>query len=427
MTTQTPPVSNRTRLRLAAVIFLAQSFFSASTIAAFTLSPIIAANLSGSETSAGIPNTLTLIGRALFAFPFGTLMDRFGRRLALAGGYFFSVLGALISIWAILENSYVGFLAGAFLFGMSRSSGDQSRFVAAEIFPIERRAKVIGTIIFAGTIGAIGGPLLVPPSTRIMASLGLEGSAGPFVVAAAAMLIASLIVAFFLFPDPKQIGRLTADEEAAADSSSIENYAEQRPLREIFASPLVILATLAMTIGYFVMAFIMVITPLHMAHHDHSTTAISTTIMWHTLGMFGLSWLTGYLIDRFGRIAMIAAGSVILILSTILAPLSTGLPLISLALFLLGLGWNFSFVAGSSLLSDALSARERARAQGAAETLVSLAAGGASLGVGFVFQRGDIVLVSLIGFVLAFLLLVSLILLTRLDQATRARLVAPAD
>jgi MFS family permease len=152
-----------------------------------------------------------------------------------------------------------------------------------------------------------------------------------------------------------------------------------------------------MTIGQLVMVMLMVITPVHMNHHDHGTQAISWIIMAHTLGMFGLSGLTGWLIGRFGRLTMIAAGACILIMACFLAPVSTDLPLLALSLFLLGLGWNFTFVAGSSLLSAQLFPIERGRAQGAGEMSVAVGAGLGSLASGVIFARGDILAVSIIG------------------------------
>ena len=404
-TTHTPPrISDAVRTRIAFVIFIAQSFFSASVIAAFTLSPIIATALSGSEASAGFPNTLGLVGRAAFAYPFGYLMDQLGRRLALSGGYGLGVFGALISVWAVMNNSYAGFLAGALLLGMARAASDQSRYVAAEIYPTVRRAKVIGWIVFAGTMGAIFGPLLVVPSGNLLRQFDLADQvatwSGPFAVAAIALLLGTLTLFFFLRPDPLVLGRQVAQDEAKADVDSIENTKETRSIYEIFSAPLVQIAVLSMVLGYFVMAFLMVITPVHMDNHNHGATAISGVIMAHTMGMFGLSGLTGWLIDRFGRIPMIYAGVGVLISGCITAPLSTQVPILGLALFLIGLGWNFAFVSGSSLLSDALNTRERARGQAASEVLVALAAGTASFAVGSVFQAGDYITVSIIGFAL---------------------------
>jgi MFS family permease len=192
--------------RIVSSLFTAQSFFSASSIAAFTLSPIISSALSGSDSWVGLPNTVVLLGRAGFALPLGYLMDRFGRRLALSGGYSMAIIGSAISVWAIFAQSFLVFLLGALFLGMSRAAGDQSRYVGAEVFRLSRRAKVIGIIVSAGTIGAILGPLLVPASTSWMANLGLPEYAGPFIVSGILMIFATGAVFFFLRPDPRELG-----------------------------------------------------------------------------------------------------------------------------------------------------------------------------------------------------------------------------
>jgi len=378
--------------RITAALFVAQSLFSAAIIAAFTLMPIIAADLSGSDRAAGFPSTLTLLGRAAAAYPIGWLMDRAGRRLGLSLGYGFSVIGSLVAIASIAAGSFGGFCVGALFVGFGRSSSEQSRYVAAEVYPVERRAKVIGSIVFAGTIGAVGGPLLVDPSGGLAARLDLPEAAGPFLIAGLLYLLALLIAFLFLRPDPLVIGQTMAQTDEHQ-----EVIGEARPLRQIFSKPLVQLAVAAMVIGQLVMVFLMTITPLHMSHQSHSTQAISFVIMAHTLGMFGLSGVTGGLIDKYGRIAMIVAGASILFLSSVMTPFATTVSLLAAALFLLGLGWNFCFVAGSSLLSDALAVNERGRGQGAGEVLVALAAGAGSFSTGSIFAQGGITAVSAVG------------------------------
>ncbi|NKQ35486.1 MAG: MFS transporter [Chloroflexi bacterium] len=312
-----------------------------------------------------------------------------------------ALLGAVTAVFAILSGSFLGFLVGAALVGMGRAPIDQSRYVAAEVYPHKRQAKVIGLIVFAGTIGAIVGPLLVVPSTQLMAWFDLAADAGPFVVAALLYLLALSAVFLFLRPDPKLIGAATEAEETHTDVLA----APARPLRQIFRQPSVILATASLIIGQLVMTMVMIITPLYMNRNDHSNQAISMVIMAHTLGMFGLSGVTGWLIDRYGRIPLIIAGSLVLAASAILAPVSTNVFVLALALFLLGLGWNFCFVAGSSLLSDSLSTNERGRAQGTSDMMVALAAGLAGLLAGVIFDWGSILAVATVGLVFSLSLL----------------------
>jgi MFS family permease len=189
-------------------------------------------------------------------------------------------------------------------------------------------------------------------------------------------------------------------------------------LRTIFADWNVRLALIAITVGQLVMTTIMVITPLHMAKLEYTVDDIGWVLMAHTLGMFGLASLTGWLIDRYGTIPMIGVGALVLIIAALLTPLAANLWMLSAALFLLGLGWSFSFVAGSALLSAALKPGERGRVQGASETLVSLASGIGSLSVGALFTYGGIVGISGGGLFFALLLVVAMLWIGRLRPRT---------
>jgi MFS family permease len=396
-------ISPSARQRITGTLFITQSLFSAAVIAAFTLMPILAAQLGGSDSRAGVPSTLTLLGRAAAAYPLGWLMDKVGRRLGLSMGFLLGAVGSAVAVLAVLSGSFWGFCAGAFLVGMGRSGSDQSRYVAAEVQPSDQRARVMGLIVFAGTVGSVGGPLLVEPMVNWADRLGFVGDVGPYVAAGGLYLLAWLLTVVFLRPDPLHLSKMVSREETAVSEQPSVAVVE-RPLREIFGRRVVQLATAAMIIGQLVMTLIMVITPLHMNNYEHTTRAISLVIMAHTMGMFGLSWLTGWLIDQLGERAMIVFGAVVLLLSSIMTPLFTSVIGLAVALFLLGLGWNFCYIAGSSLLSQTLSAAERGRAQGAGEVLVAVSSGAGSLMTGWVFAAGGIVTVSVLGFVFSVLL-----------------------
>jgi MFS family permease len=383
----------RARQRITVSLFAAQSLFSAAIIATFALTSPLAAELSGTDSAAGVPSTLSLLGRAAIAYPIGLVMDRLGRRAGLSIGFLLGLGGALVSVWAIIDRSFAGFLLGATLLGAARASAEQSRYVAAEIQPFALQARIMGTIVFAGTLGAIGGPLLVDPAGNLAAQAGLPERSGVFIIAALLLALALILTVAFVRPDPLSLSRsmrtAKGGDEPARESA--------RPLRQIFARPAVILAVAAMLIGQLVMTLLMVITPLEMSHHQHDDQAISWVIMAHTLGMFGLSGVTGWLIDRFGRTAMIFAGGVLLIVAAIIAPLSPEVVPLAAALFLLGLGWNFCFLAGSALLAGELNVAERGRAQGASEMLVALGSGAGSLATGLLFDAGGMLAVALVG------------------------------
>ena len=385
------------RRRIIGTLFTAQSLFSAAQIVTFTLLPIIAVELSGSASAAGIPATLGLLGRAAAAYPMGWLMDRYGRRAGLSLGYLLAAAGAFLSALAIGGASFLGFCLGAILAGTGRATGEQARFAAAEVVVPARRAKVIGLVVFAGTVGAIAGPLLVAPSIQWAAARGLAPDTGPYLVGAVLTGLAMLVVFALLRPDPMLISQELERSQAAGQwvDSAV------RTARQIFSENAVRLAVLAMVIGQLVMTLIMVITPLHMKYSEYDPQQISWVIMAHTLGMFGLSSVTGRLIDRFGQVSMIGIGALVLIVSALLTPPASSVAALAVALFLLGLGWNFCFIAGSSLLTDALSPHERGRIQGVNETLVALASGAGSLSTGVVFSTGGMLAISLIGVVLS--------------------------
>ncbi len=345
---------------------------------------ISAANLAGDAAYAGIPGAAMLFGRALAAYPIGWVMDRAGRRPALALGYLMGVAGAVVGALAIMGGSYAGLVAGAAIFGMSRTASDQSRYVAAEVHPARRRGRIIGRVVFAGTIGAIAGPLIVRASTDLAEGAGIEQFAGPWLAAAVLVGVAVALILTFVRPDPRDMAVQTPFEAVARGGSD----GSVRPLREIFRAVNVQVAVLAMLVGQLVMVMVMTIAPLHLHNHGHVPTTISIAVAVHTVGMFGLAALTGRLVDRYGRMPVIVLGSVQLIAASVLTPFSADLGVMLLAMFLVGYGWNMCFVAGSALLIDGLSPRERGRTQGAGDALAAVAAATGSLATGPVFSAG---------------------------------------
>lgn len=383
------------RRRIVGTIFAVSSLVSAAQIAYFTLTSIIAVDLSGSESLAGVPSTLSMVGRAVAAYPIGWLMGRAGRRIGLSWGLLLGLAGTLVSAWAIGSGSFWAFSIGAGLAGAARGAADLGRYAAAEVNPPESRARSLGLVVFAGTIGAIVGPLLVAPSTQLAASAGLPSDSGPYLIGAIFSALSFALTFTFLRPDPlvlsKQYDQL--EEAAAPDPGGTVN----RSMPQLLALGHVRLGIAAMTIGQLVMVMIMVITPLHMSHAGHDTGDISFVIMAHTLGMYGLSTVTGWLIDRIGSVAVVLIGSLILIAAGLLSPFVVSLAGLAGALFLLGLGWNLSFIAGSTLLASGLLPGERGRVQGTSDTLSSAAAALGSLSTGPLFAGGELLLVSAVG------------------------------
>ena len=392
------------RRRLIGTLFAANTTFMGAQITAFTLMSIIGADLGGSDAAAGIPSTVSMIGRAAAGYPIGWLMDRLGRRAGLTVGYMLGVLSGIICVLAIGNSSLIGFCVGVALSGMARGTSEQSRYIAAEAEVPERRAKAIGFIVAGGTIAAIAGPLLVDPASNLVTSFGLSLFTGPYIASGLLSLICVLLVFFLLRPDPLQVGK--AIEAAYNLAHNLTTNTERgRTFRQVLAEPSVCLAMAALLIGQFVMTFLMVIMPVHMHHHDHSTGAISWVIALHSVGMYAVSPLTSRLIDRMGRTNVIILGSLTLAVSALVTPIAPTFVPIAVAMFLVGVGWNFAFIAGSSLLSDALTQNERGRIQGASETVIAVAGGAGSLSSGLVFSASGVAGLSAVGLISSFILL----------------------
>jgi len=404
--------------RLLYTLFITQSLYTAAQISVFTLITIVAVRLMGTESVAGLPSATLTFSQALVALPLALLMGRFGRRLGLTLGFVAGALGGALGIIAILNGQFLLLLVSAALIGIGRAGSDQSRFAAGEIFPEAERGRMIGRLVFAGTIGAVAGPGLVAPSGRLMESLGLHPDIGPWVATFIFSGLAALIAFFLLRPDPMVIAASLADAEARKPEYKPTDRA--RSVSVLARLPKVQLALVATLVSMTVMVVLMSMTPLHMHHLNHSRDTISLVIAMHTLGMFGLSPLTGYLIDRFGRMSMLLVGGLTLIAAILLAPVSSDQYILAAALFLLGLGWNFGYVSGSSLLADVLQGEERSRMQGINDTLVFLAAGLGNLGAGPLFASGGYVAVSAVALVLTLAMIGLILRYSRLQPEAAA-------
>ena len=388
--------------KLTWVLFTAQAFGSAGFIAAATIASVAGAELSGREAWAGVPSAAFLLGSALAAYLWGVVMDALGRRTGLVLGLWTGVLGALVAAWALVQGSFGLLVVGLPLMGSAQAALQLGRFAAAEVSPVALRGRAISNVVLGGTVGAIMGPLLVGPMGAWSVQLGLPELTGAYAASAGMFVLALLVVFALLRPDPRDVGRQlelgTTDSVAAGPA---------RPLGVILRQPAVIAAVSAMVFGQVVMVMLMVITALHMTHHGHALTSISAVISSHTLGMYAFSVLSGRLTDRWGRAPVILTGTGTLLLACLLAPLSPQVLPLAASLFLLGLGWNFCFVGGSSLLSDNLSPAERSRTQGVNDLLLGLASATGSLGSGVVFAGVGYAAMGVVGAAVALLPLLS--------------------
>lgn len=381
--------------KITTALLVSQSLFSASVIMLFTISSIIAVQLAGDNSQwTGVPSTLILVGAALVAYPIGRLMDQSGRRIGLSLGHLFGIAGALVAGVAVIQESLWFFLLGVLLMGLAKGVIDLGRYAAAEANIVSKRARAISLVVLGGTVGSISGPALIKWTGVVAERFNAPSLSGPWFAAAFFLVISLVIITFFLRPDPQQISR----QLAALEPGPALPNSRGRSFQEVFSGePQAKLAVAAMVFGQLTMVWVMTITPVHMHHQHHEIADISWVFMAHTLGMFGLSFLVGWLVDRLGRIKMIMIGSILLIAACLLAPLSAEVYWLVMVLFFLGLGWNCCFVAGSTLLADLLRPHEKGRVQGLADAVVNVASGVGSLSGGFVFAATSFTTISWLG------------------------------
>ena len=361
-------------------------------IAAVTVATIVARDLAGSTIWSGAPGAAVVLGAAMGATLLSRLMVARGRRAGLTLGYVIGITGAVVATIAVVSRSLPMLLIGMALIGFGNSSNQLSRYVAADLFPVARRASAIGLVVWGATFGAVLGPNLVGWAGEIGEGIGLPALAGAYLLPVVFVGAAAALSFALLRPDPYALADDTEDEPSVAESGQI-------PLERILRRPQVPIAIAALVAGQIVMVLIMTMTPLHMTDHGHGLAAVGLVISGHTFGMFALSPISGRLTDRFGSVPVVTAGLAVIAFSAVLSAVAPpeGGPVLFLALFLLGYGWNLGYVAGSALLAHGLGLAERTRLQGLTDALIWSSAAAASLGSGVVVAVAGFTTLGLMG------------------------------
>ena len=394
------------RRRMLWTLFAISALGSTGYIAAGTVGTLVAAEIAGDAAFGGLPTAVAVLGTAASATLLSAAMLRIGRRPGLLAGLGAGLAGALIAVVAVVVGSIPLLLVGTFLAGFANGGAQLGRYVAADLARPERRASAIGFVVWGSTIGAVTGPNLIAPAGAVAGSSGLPPLAGAYVVTAIFIGLAVLLAAVLLRPEPY----------ALADPSALEarpTGTEAPALAAVLRRPAVLVALVALVAGQVVMVLIMTMTPLHLDDHGHDLTTIGIVLSAHLFGMFALSPLSGRLTDRFGSPRIIGAGLATLAAAALLSAVAPpdGGVLLTLALFLLGYGWNLGFVAASALLTHGLHLAERTRVQGVADGLVWSSAAVASLSSGIVVAIASYATLGLVA--IALLLLPAALLVFR--------------
>jgi MFS family permease len=335
-----------------AVLAACQALLLTNNSTAIALNGLAGYALASNKALATLPVTGWVVGGALSTLPISLLMKRIGRRAGFVAGALTGMLGAAVCALALVRADFWLFCLGTTVFGVYNAVGQYYRFAAADAASAEFRPKAISLVLAGGLVGGIVGPEVSKHTVDLLDTRYL----GAYLSLIGFLLLVIGVLQLLAIPTP----------------AGNDHEAPQRPLRQIMAQPVFVVAAIGAAIGYGVMNLLMVATPLAMRLCGHPYSAAATVIGSHVVGMFGPSFFTGSLIRRFGVLQVMAAGTVLLYVVVAIALSGISVPHFWLALVLLGIGWNFLYIGGTTLLTEACSPAERAKTQGANDSIIFL-------------------------------------------------------
>ena len=299
---------------------------------------------------ATLPVTCWVLGGAIGTMPASLHMKRVGRQRGLMSGTLWGVVGALICSAAIWLQSFWLLCLGTLVWGVYNAYGQYYRFAAADVASGDFKATAISLVLAGGLVGGILGPTMSRWTIELLAPKFM----GAYLVLIGFALATMTLLRFIRIPTP----------------SAAEQAARGRPLREIVAQPKYLVAVAAGAIGYGVMNFLMTSTPIAMQVCGHAYSDAAFVISSHIIGMFAPSFVTGPLIRRVGALPVMFVGALLNFAAIGIALSGIAVAQFWWALFILGVGWNFLYIGGTTLLTQTYRPEERARAQGTNEQCI---------------------------------------------------------
>lgn len=401
----------RVQKRTLIVVVVSQVLGGAGLAAGITVGALLAQQMLGSDSLAGLPTALFTLGSALAALLVGHITQARGRRIGLGLGFGAGGVGAIGVVLAAMSDSVPLLFISLFVYGAGTATNLQARYAGTDLAPAARRGTAISVAMVSTTLGAVAGPNLVEPLGDFATQLGLPALSGPFLLAAIAYLAAGAALFTLLRPDPFLLARRI--ELATATTTSADAVTARVGVGAYVGATVMVLTQVAMIA-------IMTMTPVHMRAHHHGLGDVGLVIGIHVGAMYLPSLVTGVLVDKVGRLPMAAASGVTLLLAGVTAALAPGdsLTLLIVALALLGIGWNFGLISGTALVVDATVPENRPRTQGRIDVLIALAGAGGGALSGVVMSATDFATLSLGGGILALILIPVLFWARRDRRAT---------
>ncbi len=340
----------RTSYRDIALLACCQALLLVNNASLIAMNGLVGYALVENKAFATLGATTFVLGSALAAMPAALWMAKVGRRRGFMAGSAIAVAGAAICALALWLSSFALFCFGTAVIGIYTAFGLQYRFAAAEVAAPEFRAKAISLVL----AGGIAGGFLGPQASLWAMDLLPVRFLGSFLVLSAIAIVALAVQSQVRVPPP----------------SMEETRGGGRPLARIARQPVFIVAALSAALGYGIMNLLMTATPLAMSFCGHPFSAAAFVIEWHVVGMYAPGFFTGSLIKRFGALKVIAVG--IVLMGACVAVALSGIALWQFwtALLLLGVGWNFMYTGGTTLLIDAYTPAEKAKTQGMNDVII---------------------------------------------------------
>ena len=361
---------DRIQSRTLRVLTGSQVFGGMGLVSGYIPAALLAKEITGSDLLAGLAAAMLSVGSSAASFPLASFMYSHGRRPGLRVGYLVGATGAITAFSAALLSFYPLLLIGIALIGTGNACNLAARYAAADLAPEESRARSIGIIVWATTIGSASGSFVaLAVMTGVATAIGLPELSGPYMLSLLVFLIAAAIVTTQLKPDPLIVAGGLKNE--GDRTSKVEELRLSAAL--IMAKPKARLAVAAMITSQMVMVGVMTMTPLHMRNGEQAASTIGLMMTMHIFGMYFFSPVIGMLSDRLGRLPMILLGATLLMTGAEFAARTQAMhaPGVMIGNFLIGLGWGFGVIAGSSLLTDTFPVDQRVGVQGVADLAMS--------------------------------------------------------
>jgi MFS family permease len=328
------------------LLIVCQGLFLTNNVTFIAINGLVGLSLAPASWMATLPVMGYVVGGAFSTSIVAKSQNYFGRKISFQLGLLVAVLSALLCAYAATSKNFWLLVAGTFIAGYYSANGQLYRFAAAELTELSQRDKAVSWVLAGGILGAVIGPNLASWTRNVFDTPFL----GAYLTLSIAGLIGIGVMQFIHFPE---------------EFKTKHHLSDGRSLKEILAQPIFMVAVIGAALGYGVMNLLMAATPLAMQICGLPFSDTALVLEWHVIGMFAPGFFTGSLIQRFGTLKIMGLGVVLNLICISIALTGVDLHQFLIALFLLGVGWNFLFTASTSLAMTAYRPEERDKAQGA--------------------------------------------------------------